>query len=104
MLPALKNKKALGFFVLIFCNKIKKARSPLLVHVNNTIEGIHTIRASRNNEILIREFNELNDDHTRAFFGYIVLSRWFGLRIDFLTMLFTIATLFSAILLKGIHL
>nr|QUF59454.1 ATP-binding cassette transporter Abcc4-1 [Brachionus angularis] len=75
-------------------------RSPIFVHTNNTIEGITTIRTADKKDILIREFDQHYDYHTRAYFGFFVIHRWFGLRIDSLCSLYTIITLFACIFLK----
>ncbi len=76
------------------------ARSPILVHANSTVEGIATIRCSSKEEILCREFEKHNDDHTRAYHAFYISQRWFGLRLDFLCSLFTIFVLFYCIYMK----
>ncbi len=76
------------------------ARSPVFVHTSNTIEGIAIIRASGTQETLCREFELHNDNHSRAFFGFLAAHRWFGLRLDFLCSLYAIITLFGYILFK----
>lgn len=75
-------------------------RSPIFVHTNTTIEGISTIRAANKTQILTNEFNAHYDYHTRAYFGFFVVHRWFGLRLDFLCSFYTIVTLFACIFLK----
>lgn len=76
------------------------ARSPVFVHTNNTIEGIAIIRASGTEQILCREFETHNDNHSRAFFGFLGAHRWFGLRLDFLCSVYAITTLFGYIFFK----
>ena len=76
------------------------ARSPVFVHTNNTIEGIAIIRASGTEQILCREFEAHNDNHSRAFFGFLAVHRWFGLRLDLLCSLYAITTLFCYIFFK----
>ncbi len=75
-------------------------RSPIFVHTNNTIEGIHTIRSSGLENILCDEFFQFNNNHTRTYFDSLSCQRWFGLRLDFLCSIFTIAILFFCIFLK----
>nr|UOU03341.1 ATP-binding cassette subfamily C4-1-2 [Brachionus rubens] len=75
-------------------------RSPIFVHTNTTIEGISTIRAADKQYILTNEYYAHNDYHTRAYFGFIVVHRWFGLRLDLLCSVYTIITLFACIFLK----
>ncbi|CAF0837577.1 unnamed protein product [Brachionus calyciflorus] len=75
-------------------------RSPIFVHTNTTIEGISTIRAADKSQILANEFNAHYDYHTRAYFGFFVVHRWFGLRLDLLCSVYTVITLFACIFLK----
>lgn len=77
------------------------SRSPIFVHTNSTIEGISTIRSFGKEEILCKEFEMHNNMNTRTFFDSICCQRWFGLRLDFLCALFTIAILFFCIFMKG---
>ena len=72
----------------------------MFVHTNSTIEGIATIRASGQESILCREFETHNDNHTRAFFGFLGAHRWFGLRLDCLCSVYAITTLFCYIFFK----
>jgi ATP-binding cassette subfamily C (CFTR/MRP) protein 4 len=76
-------------------------RSPLFVHTNSALEGITTIRSSEKQKVIKREFDEYSDCHTRAFYGFLVVHRWFGLRLDMLCSLYTILTLFVCIFLRG---
>ncbi|RNA03236.1 multidrug resistance-associated 4-like, partial [Brachionus plicatilis] len=75
-------------------------RSPIFVHTNTSIEGISTIRAASKGQLLTSEFYSHYDYHTRAYFGFFVVHRWFGLRLDFLCSLYTIMTLFACIFLR----
>ena len=78
------------------------ARTPIYVHTTNTIDGIRTIRSSCNKEIVLRkEFATKSDEHSKAFFGFIVVHRWFGLRLDLLCTFYAILTLFSFIFYRG---
>ena len=76
-------------------------RSPIFVHTNSTLEGISTVRSSRKLQVLTKEFDEHCDLHTRAYFGFFVAHRWFGLRLDFLCSVYTVLTLFACIFLKS---
>lgn len=77
-------------------------RSPIFVHTNSTLEGICTIRSSNQLPALVKEFDEHCDYHTRAYYGFFVAHRWFGLRLDLLCSIYTVLTLFACILLKGL--
>jgi len=89
------------FAIFIFEFNLNLERTPIYVHTTNSIEGIRTIRASCKENILCREFESLNDNHSRAFFGFLVTHRWFGFRLDLLCSLYAICTLFGFIHFKG---
>jgi ATP-binding cassette subfamily C (CFTR/MRP) protein 4 len=76
-------------------------RSPIYVHLNNTVSGIYAIRACQIENKLFEEFNAHSDYHTRAVSAYIYITRWFGIRIEWISTIFIIVTLFSSIFLKG---
>ena len=76
-------------------------RSPLYVHTNSTLEGICTVRSSQKLDILKKEFEELCDNHTRPFYGFLIVHRWFGLRMDCLCSIYAAITLFACIFLRG---
>lgn len=56
-------------------------RSPIYVHVNNTLSGMTIIRAANMQEILNEEFFIHTDYHTRANSAFIYVNRWFGVRL-----------------------
>ena len=60
-----------------------------------------TIRAANKQEILKSEFEQLSDEHTKSFFSFIVLHRWFAIRIDTICIITSIIIIFLSILLKG---
>lgn len=76
-------------------------RSPIFIHTNSTIDGLSILRASQNNQILTTEFHAHCDNHTRAYYGFSVAHRWFGMRLDLMCSIYTIVTLFSCIFLRG---
>jgi ATP-binding cassette subfamily C (CFTR/MRP) protein 4 len=70
------------------------------VHTNSSIEGLTTLRSAQKQTILSKELDDLCDEHTRAFFGFVILHRWFGSRLDFMCAIFTTVTVFGSIFLK----
>jgi ATP-binding cassette, subfamily C (CFTR/MRP), member 4 len=75
-------------------------RSPLFIHINNTIGGMSTIRANRNQDILSKEFSAHSDYNTRAYAAYLYANRWFAIRLDLIYTVYTYIAVFSCILLK----
>ena len=56
-------------------------RSPIYVHVNNTISGLATIRSTKAEEKLNEEFYCHSDYHTRSVMAFIYVNRWLGVRL-----------------------
>nr|UOU03343.1 ATP-binding cassette subfamily C4-4-2 [Brachionus rubens] len=75
-------------------------RSPIFVHVNNTLSGMTIIRAANMEEILNEEFYVHTDYHTRANSAFVYVNRWLGVRLDWVATIFTFIALFSCIILR----
>lgn len=56
-------------------------RSPIYVHVNNTLSGLVSIKAARMDATLNKEFFVHTDYHTRAVTTFLFINRWFGSRL-----------------------
>ncbi len=56
-------------------------RSPIFVHVNNTLTGISAIRATNSQNKLYEEFNAHTDYHTRSVSLFACINRWFAIRL-----------------------
>ena len=85
------------FFAVLFL-----VRSPVLVHVSNSLVGLITIRASQNTEIIQREFQKLLNYNNQAFYAYICVQRWFQLRLDLIGAVYGTITVLTSVLAKGI--
>ena len=75
-------------------------RSPIFVHVNNTLSGITIIKAANIKNILINEYNTHTDYHTRAISLFMYVNRWFAVRLDWIAVVFSYIVIFSCIFLK----
>jgi ABC-type multidrug transport system fused ATPase/permease subunit len=71
-----------------------------VIHVNNTINGIHTIRAARLEKMAKEDFQAYSDDHTTLKHTFVTLERWFGQKLDIMIVLYLISAIFSLIFTK----
>lgn len=75
-------------------------RSPVYVHLSNTLSGLATIRASLKQDILTKEFFNHIDRHTSSVFISFYVNRWLGVRLDWIATIFTYISIFSFIMLR----
>uniref|UniRef100_A0A3P9DJC3 Multidrug resistance-associated protein 4 n=1 Tax=Maylandia zebra TaxID=106582 RepID=A0A3P9DJC3_9CICH len=75
-------------------------RSPVLSHLSSSLNGLSTIRASRSEETLKKDFDAHQDLHSEAWFLFLMTSRWFALRLDSICSIFITLTAFGLILLR----
>ncbi|KAI2474052.1 Multi drug resistance-associated protein (MRP) [Diabrotica virgifera virgifera] len=78
------------------------AKSPVFSHINSTINGLATIRSSNSTNLLIGEFDDLQNTHTPTWYLLNACSTSFGLWLDILSLLFTISITISFIVLHNV--
>ncbi|XP_072396581.1 ATP-binding cassette subfamily C member 4-like [Diabrotica undecimpunctata] len=64
------------------------AKAPVFSHVSATLQGISTIRASNSEQMVIKEFDVLQDQHTGTYVCFLVSSTAFGLYLDIISTMF----------------
>ncbi|XP_018570688.1 probable multidrug resistance-associated protein lethal(2)03659 [Anoplophora glabripennis] len=69
-------------------------KSPMFSHMTATMSGLSTIRAFSRQELLIEEFDDLQDIHSAAWFLFISSSRCFGFWLDMCCIAFITTGLF----------
>ena len=76
-------------------------RSPILSHVNATLQGLTTIRACNASKMLEKEFYAFQDHNTSCFFMSNSASRWLTLCLNFLSVLFIACVTYSFLILQN---
>ncbi|CAF4504957.1 unnamed protein product, partial [Rotaria sp. Silwood2] len=75
-------------------------RSPIFGLFTSSLNGLTTIRAFKVQNDMIRSFMSLVDANTRPYLYMIGAARWFCLRIDVMTTLFTLFTALFVVILR----
>ncbi|XP_019626252.1 PREDICTED: multidrug resistance-associated protein 4-like [Branchiostoma belcheri] len=73
-------------------------RSPVFSHLSATLQGLTTIRALAADNIVLREFDAHQDQHSEAWFLYLCTTRWLAIRLDLLTAAFITSVTFCSVL------
>jgi ABC-type multidrug transport system fused ATPase/permease subunit len=76
------------------------SRSPVHSDFAASLDGLATIRAYQSEPYFIREFMKHQDDNGRGFFAFLVTSRWIGVRLDAISVLFIIAVTFFSVIIR----
>ncbi|XP_056645129.1 ATP-binding cassette subfamily C member 4-like [Diorhabda sublineata] len=64
------------------------SRAPVFSHISASLYGITTIRASKAENMIITEFDILQDQHTSTWFLFLVSSTAFGFYLDVISCIF----------------
>ncbi|KAF6715600.1 Multidrug resistance-associated protein 4 [Oryzias melastigma] len=75
-------------------------RSPVFSHLSSSLQGLWTIRAFRAEERLRKVFDAHQDQHSEAWFLFLMISRWFALRLDSICSIFITLTTFGCIIFR----
>lgn len=76
-------------------------RSPMYSYFNLSLLGASTIRSHNATAYCQREMEKLQDQHGRCFYTFVSVARWFGFRLDYLTVAFLGASTFAAVAARG---
>ncbi|KAK4879098.1 hypothetical protein RN001_007244 [Aquatica leii] len=63
-------------------------RAPAFSHVSASLSGLTTIRASGAQSMITKEFDEIQDQHTGAWFLFLAASETFGFYLDVISIVF----------------
>ena len=75
-------------------------RSPLYSAFSETVAGVATIRAYGRCEYVMEKYKASQDDHTSAFYLFLMCNRWIGLRLDTASWVFIAGVTVAAILAR----
>ncbi|CAG0897047.1 unnamed protein product [Darwinula stevensoni] len=70
-------------------------RSPVFSHLSASLNGLATIRASHDEDIFIKGFDNHQDLHTSTWFVFLSGTRWFGIWLDWLIVAYLAAITYS---------
>lgn len=75
-------------------------RSPIYADFSASLEGLTTLRAYNLRYHFTQHFQLLIDKNGQAFFSFLMVSRWFGFRLDMICSLILIIVSFVSVLLR----
>ncbi|KAB0803714.1 hypothetical protein PPYR_00684 [Photinus pyralis] len=79
-------------------------RSPILTHVTASLYGLSTIRAYSAQNLLIQEYDSLQDKHSSAWYLFISASKAFGCWLEMICNLFVSGIIVSLVVIpKGYY-
>ncbi|XP_061571906.1 ATP-binding cassette sub-family C member 4-like [Cololabis saira] len=76
-------------------------RSPVFSHLTSSLQGLWTVRAFRAEERLQNVFDAHQNLHSEAWFLFLMISRWFALRLDSICSIFIAFSTFGCIIFRN---
>lgn len=76
-------------------------RAPVFSHISASLYGMPTIRASKAEKMVTKEFDNLQDIHTSTWFMYIASSEIFGFYLDCISTIFLGVVTFQFLILSN---
>ncbi|XP_025405411.1 probable multidrug resistance-associated protein lethal(2)03659 isoform X2 [Sipha flava] len=74
-------------------------RSPVFSHMNESLQGLITIRAYKAEDMLFREFDKHQDLHSSAWYSFISTNQAFGLWLDTVCYFYICIVIFSFLII-----
>ena len=75
-------------------------RSPIYSDFSATLDGLVTLRAYKMQRKVIKMFQNEIDDNARAYFSFVLASRWIGFRLDLQTAIILMFVTMIAVVLR----
>uniref|UniRef100_A0A0U9HSH2 Putative ABCC protein n=1 Tax=Chrysomela populi TaxID=154003 RepID=A0A0U9HSH2_CHRPP len=76
-------------------------RAPVFSHISATLYGLPTIRSSNAEQMVIQEFDTLQDQHTSTWFLFLASSETFGFYLDVISTIFLAMVTFQFLIFKN---
>lgn len=76
------------------------SRSPVFSLLGETLASVVTVRAFGLRDHFVRRFWHFQNENTRAYFLFILTSRWLGFRLDSLSVVFLAITTYLALVAR----
>ncbi|KAF2896736.1 hypothetical protein ILUMI_09443 [Ignelater luminosus] len=76
-------------------------RSPVFTHINASLQGLTTIRAFKAQKVLQKEFDDLQDLHSSAWYLFLSCSTAFGFWLDLICVTYIGIVTFSFLFIKS---
>ena len=77
------------------------SRSPVYSNIPATLEGLATLRSFGHEDISMETFYKLQNDNTRVYLYWFATSRWLGLRLDMVAIIFLTTIIVVVLLLNA---
>lgn len=75
-------------------------KSPLYAMMSESITGIASIRANHKHTYFAGKFESIHNNLINTQFAFIAVSRWFALKLDFLSFSFLTTATLSAVIIE----
>ena len=76
-------------------------KSPIFSQLGTSLNGLTTIRAFRAEEMMVNEFDYNQDIHSSAWFAFLATTRWFGVCLDWIVVLYLACCVLSFLLMPA---
>ena len=76
-------------------------KSPVFSHLSSSLNGLTSIRAFKAQKMMINEFDYHQDIHSSAWFSHLATSRWFGVYLDWIVVLYLACCVLSFLLMPS---
>ncbi|XP_045033102.1 ATP-binding cassette subfamily C member 4 isoform X3 [Daphnia magna] len=75
-------------------------RSPVFTHLSSSLVGLTTLRAHRCEVIFQTIFDECQDVHTSAWYMFLSTTRWFGIWLDWICVIYVGCVTYACLALR----